>query len=126
MKLLIGKLPVLKCGALLVSELEGIALLAQAKRAPLPSENQKLNHIQKADLRAYMSLVQNVLGNSLLYFTWMTHDIYRNYTRRRVGSPYNFPLNVFVPWITRRRLANHLSTLGWDMKTSDEVYQEGT
>lgn len=118
----IGKLPVLKCGAYVVSELEGIVQLAQAKGVSL---SEYLNATQKADLRAYMSLVHNVLGNSLLYFTWLDKDVYNNFSRFRAGSPYNFPLKYLVPWITRRRVVDHLNTLNWAQRTSTEVYQEG-
>lgn len=119
----LGKLPVVRCGAYVVSELEGIVQLVQAKGLSL-SENLNLN--QKADLRAYMSLVHNVLGNALLYFSWLDKDVYNNITRFRVGSVYNFPLTHLVPWYQRRRVSAQLKTLNWGERTSEEVYREGS
>lgn len=116
-----GKLPVLRCGAYVVAELEGIVQLAQAKGMSL---SDYLNANQKADLRAYMSLVHNVLGNALLYFTWMDNDVYNNFTRFRAGSPFNYPLRLLVPWSLRKKVVAQLTTLNWAERTSPEVYRE--
>jgi len=118
----VGKLPVIKCGAYVVSELEGIVQLAQAKGVSLTVY---LNAAERADLRAYMSLVHNVLGNALLYFTWLDDEIYNNFTRHRVGSPYNFPLKYILPWTLRRKIKTQLNALKWGYRTSLEVYREG-
>lgn len=105
-----------------MSELEGIVQLAQTKGISL---SDRLNASQKADLRAYMSLVHNVLGNALLYFVWLDTDIYVNFTRFRAGSPYNFPLRLFIPWSIRRTVTRQLNMLGWGERTPEEVYREG-
>lgn len=84
-----------------------------------------LNSHQKADLRAYMSLVHNVLGNALLYFTWVDNDVYNNFTRFRSGSAYNFPLKVLRPWSIRRKVIAQLNNLHWGARTPEEVYREG-
>jgi hypothetical protein len=120
--MLIGKLPVVKCGAYIVSELEGIVQLAQAKGVSLTDY---LNAAERADLRAYMSLVHNVLGNALLYVTWLDEEVYKNFTRHRVGSPYNFPLKFLLPWTFRRRVKAQLTALKWAFRTPQEVYREG-
>ncbi len=112
----------IKCGAFVVSELDGIVQLAQAKGT---SVTQYLNAAERADLRAYMSLVHNVLGNALLYFTWLDDDVYNKYTKQRVGSPYNFPLKYLLPWTLRRKVKSQLNALKWGYRTTEEVYREG-
>ncbi|ODM93602.1 Metaxin-2 [Orchesella cincta] len=116
-----NKLPVLRCGAYVVSELEGIVQLAQAKGVALSDH---LNATQKADLRAYMSLVHNVLGNALTFLTWKDKDVYEKYTRLRAGSVYNFPLRVIMPWYIRRRVVAQLALLNWAERSSEEVFHE--
>ncbi|ODN03403.1 Metaxin-2, partial [Orchesella cincta] len=115
------KLPVLRCGAYVVSELEGIVQLAQAKGVTL---SEYLNASEKADLRAYMSLVHNVLGSALLFFTWNDNDVYNNYTKFRAGAAYNYPLKAIMPWHIKRKVLTQLKTLNWTERTSEEVYHE--
>lgn len=122
MPLFTGKLPVIKCGAYVVSELEGIVQLAQAKGI---SVTEYLNAAERADLRAYMSLVHNVLGNALLYFTWLDDEAFNNYTKQRVGSPYNLPLRKLLPWTLRRKFRAQLNALKWGYRSAEEVYREG-
>ncbi len=116
-----GKLPVLRCGPYVVSEMEGVVQLAQAKGASL---SQHLNAAEKADLRAYISLVHNVLGNAMLYFCWIDEFVYSNVTKHRFGSPYSFPLKHLVPWVTRRKMKAQLSALKWAQRDSAEVCRE--
>lgn len=52
-----GKVPFIKCGAFLISELEPIVLFVEKKGITLTSE---LDKDQKDDMRAYMSLIHNV------------------------------------------------------------------
>jgi len=116
-----GKLPVVKSGAFVVSELDGIVQLAQAKGVNVTDY---LNAAERADLRAYMSLVNNVLGNAFLYFTWLDDNVYNNYTKERVGSPYNFPLKYLLPWTMKRKMKAQLNALKWGYRTPEEVYSE--
>ena len=116
-----GKLPVVKCGNYVVSELDGVIHLTHSKGVSL---SEGLTPAEKADLRAYLSLVQNVLGNAMLYFCWLDNDVYNNYTRPRVGSPYNFPLRSVLPWILRRNAKAQLSALKWSQRQPSEVYRE--
>lgn len=116
-----GKLPVLRCGPYVVSEMEGVVQLANTKNISLTS---RLTAAEKADLRAYMSLVHNVLGNSLLYFCWIDDNVYNNFTKHRVASPYNFPLTLLVPWDTRKKIRSQLNALKWAQRETEEVYRE--
>lgn len=56
-----GKVPFIKCGAFVVSELEGIVNFVSQKGI---SRTENLEKDQKSDLRAYMALINNVLGNA--------------------------------------------------------------
>ena len=57
-----------------MSELEPIVSFVNNKGVSLTTQ---LDVGQKADMRAYMSLVNNVLGNAELYISWVdqvSHD----------------------------------------------------
>lgn len=56
-----GKVPFIKCGAFLVAELEGIVTFVGQKGISL---TEHLDPEQKADLRAYIALINNVLGSA--------------------------------------------------------------
>ena len=58
----------LQAGAFVVSEMEPIVGFVNTKGVSLTSH---LDVTQKADMRAYMSLVNNVLGNAELYISWV-------------------------------------------------------
>lgn len=56
-----GKVPFVKCGAFVISELEPIVQFVGNKGISLTSE---LDREQKADMRAYMSIIHTVLMNA--------------------------------------------------------------
>lgn len=56
-----GKVPFIKCGAFVISELEGIVQFVDNKGISLSSN---LEDEDKAKLRAYMSLIHSVLENA--------------------------------------------------------------
>ena len=58
----------MQAGAFVVSEMEPIVAFVNTKGVSLTTS---LDVGQKADMRAYMSLVTNVLGNAELYISWM-------------------------------------------------------
>lgn len=60
-----GRVPFIKCGAFVVSELEPIVQFAANKGVTLCS---KLSTEEKAEMRAYMSLITNVLVNAEVSF----------------------------------------------------------
>ena len=57
-----------QAGAFVVSEMEPIVAFVANKGVSLTTQ---LDVSQKADMRAYMSLVNNVLGNAELYISWV-------------------------------------------------------
>lgn len=116
-----GKVPFIKAGVFIVSELEGIVQFVANKGISLSSE---LDSEQKSDMRAYMSLVHNVLENAELYICWCDSETYTEVTKPRNGSVYPWPLNHIQTWIKRNQVVKKLKLLGWYEKTIHEVYQE--
>ena len=95
---------------------------------------------QKADMRAYMSLVTNVLGNAELYISWMDQvqdskqkfyikiDYFKvtleEVTKPRHGSVHPWPLSLVLNWQKRNTVLKKLGALGWKNKSMEDVYNE--
>jgi len=116
-----GKVPFIKCGAFVVSELEGIVQFVNNKGISLTTN---MESEQKSDMRAYMALVHNVLENAELYLCWCDKETYNEVTKPRNGSVYPWPLNHFQTWSKRATVCKRLKMLGWYNKTLEDVYQE--
>ncbi|KAI4468130.1 metaxin related [Holotrichia oblita] len=116
-----GKVPFIKCGAFLVAELEGIVTFIGQKGITL---TEHLDSEQKADLRAYLALINNVLGPAENYVCWCDRETYREVTKPRNGSVYPWPLNLMQTWSKRSKQIKALKTLGWYEKSLEEVFQE--
>ncbi|XP_014262248.1 metaxin-2-like isoform X1 [Cimex lectularius] len=116
-----GKVPFIKCGAYLISELESITNFVASKGISLTSN---LDESQKADMRAYMSLVNIVLGNAENYVTWCDNETYLKVTKPRYGSVHPFPLNHILCYLKRKSILKRLAVYGWADKTLDKVYDE--
>ncbi|XP_065214125.1 metaxin-2 isoform X2 [Planococcus citri] len=115
-----GKVPFVKSGQYVIAELDFIIDFAASKGHSL-SEN--LEKSQRDDMRAYMSLVNTVLGNAETYLVWCdpaTLPI----TVQRYGSVYPFPLNHWVTFLKKRSTLSRLDAVGWLKKSIDEVYKE--
>lgn len=73
-----GQLPFIKCGAFVISEMEPIVGFVNTKGIQL---SEHLNAAERADMRAYMSLVNNVLLSAevslwiIMYFVQISHFI---------------------------------------------------
>jgi metaxin len=80
-----------------------------------------LDSSQKADMRAYMSLVSNVLGNAELYLSWLDNVTLTEVTKPRYGSAYPWPLNHILAWQKKQQVYKKLAALGWTSKSLDEV-----
>ncbi|KAL3286546.1 hypothetical protein HHI36_001051 [Cryptolaemus montrouzieri] len=116
-----GKVPFIKCGAFVVSELEGIVQFVNNRGITLTD---KLNNEEKSDMRAYMCLVHNVLEKAELYICWMDNEAYNDVTSKRHGSVYPWPLNHIQNWTKRRAVMKNLKVWNWYDKKLDEVFQE--
>ncbi|KAK9512893.1 hypothetical protein O3M35_001207 [Rhynocoris fuscipes] len=116
-----GRVPFIKCGACLVSDLEPITAFVGNKGISLTSH---LDAAQKSDMRAYMSLVNTVLGNAENYITWCDNQTYSEITKPRYGSVHPFPLNHILTYMRRKSVIKRLTALGWYEKNLDKVYEE--
>jgi len=116
-----GKTPFLQIGSLIVSELEPIIAIAGAKGHSL---NQELTDEQRTEMKAYMSLVQNVFINAQLYILWCNKETRDMVTKPRYGSTYKWPLNKLIPLRKYYEVVSLLSSQQWTKKSIDEVYDE--
>ncbi|XP_050678572.1 uncharacterized protein LOC126974898 isoform X3 [Leptidea sinapis] len=113
-----GRVPFIKCGAFVVSELEPIVQFAAHKGVSLCS---KLGNEEKAELRAYMSLITNVLVNAELYISWVDQETYNTVTKIRNSSVYPWPLGWLQTRSKRNSVIKRLKALHWYDKTLDQV-----
>lgn len=116
-----GRVPFIKCGAFVVSELDPIIGFIATKGISLTNH---LDSTQKADMRAYMSLVNTVLANAELYVCWVDNTTWNEVTKPRYGSVFPWPLNQVLCYQKRNQVIKRLNILGWSQKTLEEVYQE--
>lgn len=116
-----GNIPFLKCGSFVVAEFDHIVSFVDTKGIHL---SDRLDFNQRADMRAYMSLINNVLVNAELYISWCDGSTMEKVTKPRYGSVYPWPLNVFLTWRKQFQVTKRLSNLDWKNKTLDDVYAE--
>lgn len=116
-----GRVPFLRAGAFVVSEMDPIVAFVNTKGISLTSI---MDAGQKADMRAYMSLVNNVLGNAELYISWQDEVTLKEVTEPRNSSVHPWPLGSILNWQKRNSVLKRLNALGWTVKTLEDVYQE--
>ncbi|XP_045469580.1 metaxin-2 isoform X2 [Harmonia axyridis] len=116
-----GKVPFIKCGAFVVSELEGIVQFVNNRGISL---TEKLDTEEKSDMRAYMCLIHNVIEKAELYICWMDNETYNDVTSIRHGSVYPWPLNHIQNWTKRKTVMKNLKVWNWYDKKLEEVFQE--
>ncbi|KAL7639350.1 UNVERIFIED_CONTAM: hypothetical protein RMT77_009851 [Armadillidium vulgare] len=116
-----GKVPFIKAGAFVVAELDPIISFVGNKGISL---TEHLDSTKKSDMRAYMSLVNNVLGSAELYISWLDVQTYEDVTKPRYGSVYAWPLNRILTYQKWQQVTKRLKVLGWKHKKLEEVYRE--
>jgi len=116
-----GKVPFIKAGAFVVSEMDPIVAFVNTKGISLTSN---LDSSQRADMRAYMSLVNNVMGNAELYISWVDTTTLSEVTKPRHMSVFPWPLSHLLTWQKKNQVLKLLSALGWTSKTMEDVYNE--
>ncbi|XP_063908504.1 metaxin-2-like isoform X2 [Zophobas morio] len=116
-----GKVPFIKAGAFVISELEPIVQFINNKGITLTD---KLDPEMKSDMRAYMSLVHNVMEVAELYICWCDKETYNEVTSVRYGSIYPWPLNHIQNRVKRASVIKKLKVLGWYQKSMSEVFEE--
>ncbi|XP_076680412.1 metaxin-2 isoform X2 [Andrena cerasifolii] len=116
-----NRVPFIKCGAFLISEFDNIVSFVGNKGISLSND---LPSTCKADMRAYMSLVENIFVNAELYICWVDEATLNEVTKPRHGSVYPWPLNHFLNWQKRKEVVKKLNILGWYSKTLEDVCAE--
>ncbi|XP_014486028.1 PREDICTED: metaxin-2-like isoform X2 [Dinoponera quadriceps] len=116
-----GCVPFIKCGTKLISEFDSIVTHIENKGISLSNN---LDHDAKVDMRAYVSLVNNVFVNAELYICWVDEIVLNSVTKLRHGSVYPWPLNHYLNWQKKREVIKKLSILGWYNKSLDEVFDD--
>ncbi|KAK7591044.1 hypothetical protein V9T40_002657 [Parthenolecanium corni] len=112
-----GKVPFIRSGQFVLSELEPIVDFAYSKGFSL---SRNLEQADKCDMRAYMSLVNNVLGNAETYIVWCDPET-APLTKQRCGSMYPYPLNYWIIYMKNKEAKSKLNAVGWLHKTLKEV-----
>lgn len=139
------KLPVLQCGAFVVSELEPIINLVEKKGSPLTAS---MDADEKNDLRAYLSLTEKIFTNAevrifpfvgdlqfltlslvwfffrQLYICWMDRQTLEEVTYKRYGSVYPWPLNHIQNWRKRQAVVKKLKVFNWASYTNEQVVKK--
>ncbi|XP_031779549.1 metaxin-2 isoform X3 [Nasonia vitripennis] len=116
-----AKVPFIKCGAFVIPDYDNIVSFISSKGASL---SEGLSEEDKVNLRAYQSLVNNVLHNAELYVCWCHEDTYNSITKNRHGSVYPWPLNHLLNWQKRNQITKRLNVLGYATKTLKEIFDD--
>uniref|UniRef100_A0A674G756 Metaxin-2 n=1 Tax=Taeniopygia guttata TaxID=59729 RepID=A0A674G756_TAEGU len=103
-----GKVPFIHVGNQVVSELGPIVQFVKAKGHSL---SDGLDEVQKAEMKAYMELVNNML---------LTAEI----THPRYGSPYPWPLNRILSYQKQWEVRRKMKAIGWAGKTLEQVLED--
>lgn len=116
-----GNVPFVKCGAFVVAEFDSIISFVNNKGVNVSSH---LNTAEKADMQAYMTLVDTVFHAAELYFAWCHEDNFQEVTQSRHAFAFPWPLDKLLCWRQKRAVARKLASIGWGDKTLEEVLVE--
>ncbi|CAB3377549.1 Hypothetical predicted protein [Cloeon dipterum] len=116
-----GRVPFIQCGKYLIPELDHIVTFVNNKGKSLTGH---LNDKQKSDMRADLSLINNVLVNAELYLTWVEPVTLKEVTIPRYSSVYPWPLGTVLSYSKRSEVIARLKALQWYDKSIEEVYNE--
>uniref|UniRef100_A0A8C5KF95 Metaxin 2 n=1 Tax=Jaculus jaculus TaxID=51337 RepID=A0A8C5KF95_JACJA len=112
-----GKVPFIHVGNQVVSELGPIVQFVKAKGHSL---SDGLDEVQKAEMKAYMELVNNMLLTAELYLQWCDEATVGEITHARYGSPYPWPLNHILAYQKQWEVKRKMKAIGWGNKTLDQ------
>lgn len=114
-----GEVPFLQLDSVIISEVEPIINFLNIKGISLSKD---LPLADLSDMKALISYTKSQLGNSLLYFTWVDHEIYNQVTYQRYSQPYKWPLSYFLTSSKKSKILEYLKAKEWLHKNTDEVY----
>uniref|UniRef100_A0A670I433 Metaxin-2 n=1 Tax=Podarcis muralis TaxID=64176 RepID=A0A670I433_PODMU len=116
-----GKVPFIHVGNQVVSELGPIVQFVKAKGHSL---SDGLDEVQKAEMKAYMELVNNMLLTAELYLQWCDDATVQEITHPRYGSPYPWPLNRILAYQKQWEVRRKMKAIGWGSKSLDQVLED--
>uniref|UniRef100_A0A8B9LNF4 Metaxin-2 n=1 Tax=Astyanax mexicanus TaxID=7994 RepID=A0A8B9LNF4_ASTMX len=114
-----GKVPFIHVGNQVVSELGPIVQFTKAKGHSL---SDGLDDVQRAEMKAYMELVNNMLLTAEVQCSavYCTADI----SRPRYSSPYSWPLNHILAYQKQWEVRRKMNAIGWAGKSLEQVYED--
>ncbi|KAG8195296.1 hypothetical protein JTE90_028444 [Oedothorax gibbosus] len=115
-----GSVPFLRCGNMVVADVEPIIEFLHFKGISLSSH---LDNAGKADMKAYMSLVNIVLRNAELYVSWCDNTTLQEVTKPRFTAFLPWPINNVVCWQTKNDVKKRLKAADWHTKSLEDVYE---
>lgn len=114
------KLPFIKVGEFLFAEFENIIHFLEQK-----NDKQRLGHFldedTRSDMRAYLSLAENIFTNAELYQTFVDELTYQEVTVPRYGCVYPWPLSYIQNFKKRRQVHKILKVYKWKEMNMAEV-----
>ncbi|KAG7466859.1 hypothetical protein MATL_G00146770 [Megalops atlanticus] len=116
-----GKVPFIHVGNQVVSELGPIVQFTKAKGHSL---SDGLDEVQRAEMKAYMELVNNMLLTAELYIQWCDENTAAEVSRPRYSSPYSWPLNHILAYQKQWEVRRKMNAIGWAGKTLEQVYED--
>ncbi|XP_060112946.1 metaxin-2 [Heteronotia binoei] len=116
-----GKVPFIHVGNQVVSELGPIVQFVKAKGHSL---SDGLDEVQKAEMKAYMELVNNMLLTAELFLQWCDDATVQEITHPRYGSPYPWPLNHILAYQKQWEVQRKMKAIGWGSKSVDQVLED--
>ncbi|XP_011902474.1 PREDICTED: metaxin-2 isoform X3 [Cercocebus atys] len=114
--------------ATLYQQLKGEQILLSDNAASLAVQGHSLSdglgEVQKAEMKAYMELVNNMLLTAELYLQWCDEATVGEITHARYGSPYPWPLNHILAYQKQWEVKRKMKAIGWGKKTLDQVLED--
>ncbi|XP_075789823.1 metaxin-2 isoform X2 [Pelodiscus sinensis] len=83
-----------------------------------------LDEVQKAEMKAYMELVNNMLLTAELYLQWCDDTTVEEITHPRYGSPYPWPLNRILTYQKQWEVRRKMKAIGWAGKSLEQVLED--
>uniref|UniRef100_A0A2L2Y3F8 Metaxin-2 n=1 Tax=Parasteatoda tepidariorum TaxID=114398 RepID=A0A2L2Y3F8_PARTP len=115
-----GSVPFVRCGNFVVADVEPIINFIHTKGISLSSH---LDNSGKADMRAYISLVNIVLHNAELFVSWCDKPTYHEVTHPRFTSCLPWPVNHIICWQTKNAMKQKLKSVDWNNKSLEDIYE---
>ncbi|XP_017844180.1 metaxin-2 isoform X1 [Drosophila busckii] len=117
------KLPFIRAGAFLFAEFEPIVNFVEQKEMAIGSWQ---DEDEKADMRTYVSMVENIFTMAELYISFKNERVYKEVTAPRNGIVFPWPLSVMQNSSKRSNALRLLKVYQWhDLKIEDVIYKVG-